>query len=131
MLVIAQDLPLEAFELATVHKASTYIKTQMDSHPEWSPLDFIGILTDIAKNERKFFSVTQTEDTFNPDLYKGKVILCTCHKAKGLEWDKVFLTSVNNYDFPSGADTDTFISEKWFISDRRIFRRRYWLNSPQ
>ena len=119
MLVIAQDLPLEAFELATVHKASAYIKTQMDSHPEWSPLDFIGILTDIAKNERKFFSVTQTEDTFNPDLYKGKVILCTCHKAKGLEWDKVFLTSVNNYDFPSGADTDAFISEKWFIADRR------------
>ena len=119
MLVISQDLPLEPFELATVHKASSFIKTQMDNHPEWTPLDLIEVLTDIAKNERNFFSITKNQDAFNPDLYKGKVVLCTCHKAKGLEWDKVFLTSVNNYDYPSGADKDSYISEKWFILDRR------------
>lgn len=119
MLVISQDLPLEPFELATIHKASSFVKTQTDNHPEWTPLDLIVVLTDIAKNERNFFSVTQNQDAFNPDLYKGKVVLCTCHKAKGLEWDKVFLTSVNTYDYPSGADKDSYISEKWFIQDRR------------
>ncbi len=119
MLVISQDLPLEPFELATIHKASSFVKTQMDNHPEWTPLDLIVVLTDIAKNERNFFSVTQNQDAFNPNLYKGKVVLCTCHKAKGLEWDKVFLTSVNTYDYPSGADKDSYISEKWFIQDRR------------
>jgi DNA helicase-2/ATP-dependent DNA helicase PcrA len=40
------------------------------------------------------------------------------HKAKGLEWDRVYLMSVNNYDFPSGALGDTYISEKWFIRDK-------------
>ena len=119
MLVISQDLPLEAFELATIHKASSFIKTQVDNHPEWTPPQLIDALTDIAKNERNFFSVSENQDTFNPESYRGKVVLCTCHKAKGLEWDKVFLTSVNNYDYPSGADKDSYISEKWYILDRR------------
>lgn len=39
------------------------------------------------------------------------------HKAKGLEWDRVYLMSVNNYDFPSNQPHmgDRFISEKWFL----------------
>ena len=119
MLVISHDLPLEPFELATVHKASSFIKIQMDNHPEWTPPELIAALSDIAKNERNFFSVNENQDAFNPELYKGKVVLCTCHKAKGLEWDKVFLTSVNNYDYPSGAEKDSYISEKYFILDRR------------
>ena len=119
MLVISQDLPMEPFELATVHKASSFIKTQMDNHPEWTPPELITALTEIAKNERSFFSVSENQDSFNPELYKGKVVLCTCHKAKGLEWDKVFLTSVNNYDYPSGAEKDSYISEKWYILDQR------------
>jgi DNA helicase-2/ATP-dependent DNA helicase PcrA len=39
------------------------------------------------------------------------------HKAKGLEWDRVYLLSNNNYDYPSGQAEDRFISEKWFIRD--------------
>jgi DNA helicase-2/ATP-dependent DNA helicase PcrA len=41
----------------------------------------------------------------------------TIHKAKGLEWDRVYLMSVNNYDFPSGQPNDRYISEKWFLRD--------------
>ena len=39
------------------------------------------------------------------------------HKAKGLEWDRVYLLSVNNYDFPSAQPVDRFVSEKWFLRD--------------
>jgi DNA helicase-2/ATP-dependent DNA helicase PcrA len=39
------------------------------------------------------------------------------HKAKGLEWDRVYVMSVNNYNFPSGQAHDTYIAEKWFIRD--------------
>ena len=39
------------------------------------------------------------------------------HKAKGLEWDRVYLTSVNNYTFPAGQPNDSYISEKWFLRD--------------
>jgi DNA helicase-2/ATP-dependent DNA helicase PcrA len=43
------------------------------------------------------------------------VVVTTMHKAKGLEWDRVYLMSVNNYDFPSLQAYDNFISEKWFV----------------
>jgi DNA helicase-2/ATP-dependent DNA helicase PcrA len=44
-------------------------------------------------------------------------VVTTVHKAKGLEWDRVYLMSVNNYDFPSNQLNDRYISEKWFIRD--------------
>ena len=31
--------------------------------------------------------------------------------------DRVYLISVNDYDFPAGMDGDSFVSEKWFIRD--------------
>jgi DNA helicase-2/ATP-dependent DNA helicase PcrA len=39
------------------------------------------------------------------------------HSAKGLEWDRVYLMSVNAYDFPSAEPQDQFISERWYIRD--------------
>ncbi len=39
------------------------------------------------------------------------------HKAKGLEWDRVYLLAVNQYNFPSLDPDDEFISEKWFLRD--------------
>jgi len=50
-------------------------------------------------------------------LHQGEVVVATIHKAKGLEWDRVYLLSVNTYDFPSAQPADTYISEKWFIRD--------------
>jgi DNA helicase-2/ATP-dependent DNA helicase PcrA len=39
------------------------------------------------------------------------------HKAKGLEWDRVYLMSANNYDFPSGSQFDRYISERFYFRD--------------
>ncbi|MFN2228774.1 MAG: 3'-5' exonuclease, partial [Anaerolineae bacterium] len=33
------------------------------------------------------------------------------------EWDRVYLMSVNNYNFPSALPHDQFIAEKWFVRD--------------
>ena len=41
-----------------------------------------------------------TTSGFDPERYRGKAVVTTMHKAKGLEWDRVYLMSVNNYDFP-------------------------------
>ena len=57
------------------------------------------------------------ESQFDPDAHRGKVTVTTLHKAKGLEWDRVYLVSVNNYDFPSADPADSFIGEKWYIRD--------------
>ena len=44
------------------------------------------------------------------------MLVSTFHKAKGLEWDRVYLLSVNNYDFPSALEFDQYKGEKWFVS---------------
>ncbi|HET8669466.1 MAG TPA: 3'-5' exonuclease, partial [Candidatus Saccharimonadales bacterium] len=67
------------------------------------------------KNERRFIGFSADDSGFNPDQHRGKVVVTTMHKAKGLEWDRVYLMSVNNYDFPSNQPNDRFIAEKWFL----------------
>ena len=69
----------------------------------------------VAKNERRFLGFSADDSGFDPSRHKGKVVVATMHKAKGLEWDRVYLMSVNNYDFPSGMANDQYISEKFFI----------------
>jgi DNA helicase-2/ATP-dependent DNA helicase PcrA len=117
ILTISQDLFLEPSELALAHKLSSLLRQLGDAHPDWRLPEFTEELANIAKNERKFLGFSQEDEAFNPDLYPGKVVVATMHKAKGLEWDCVFLTAVNNYNFPSGAEFDNFQSEKWFVKD--------------
>jgi DNA helicase-2/ATP-dependent DNA helicase PcrA len=77
-----------------------------------------GELMTIANNERRFIGFSEDDTGFDPEQHKGKVVVSTIHKAKGLEWDRVHLMSVNNYDFPSGQAHDQFISERWFVRDQ-------------
>ncbi len=69
----------------------------------------------IAKDERRLRSVESDKTGFDPEAHRGEVVVATMHGSKGLEWDRVYLVSVNDYDFPSGQPTDRFRSERWFI----------------
>jgi len=88
-----------------------------EAHPEWRLPELTGELAVIARNERRFLGFSEEDTGFNPDAYKGRVVVATMHKAKGLEWDRVYLMSVNNYDFPSGLSNDQYIAEKWYLRD--------------
>jgi DNA helicase-2/ATP-dependent DNA helicase PcrA len=119
VLVVAQDLVLENSEIAIIHKLSGFIKSLLENNPHWTDIDVLDELIGISKNNRGFATFSQKEDGFDPDNYKGKVIVATAHKSKGLEWDKVFLSSANNYDYPGGKSNESYTSEKWFITDQR------------
>ncbi len=117
VLTLAQDLLTDPGELAVAHKLAVLLGRAQDAHPDWRLIQLSDELVIIAKNERRFLGFSDSDSGFEPEKYRGKVIISTMHKAKGLEWDRVYLMSVNNYDFPSGIQGDPYISEKWFIRD--------------
>jgi len=88
-----------------------------DENPQWRLPELVPQINDIARNKRKFIGLSGDDLGFDPDAHKGEVVVATMHKAKGLEWDRVYLMSVNDYDFPSAAASDRYISEKWFLRD--------------
>jgi DNA helicase-2/ATP-dependent DNA helicase PcrA len=117
ILTLAQDLFSEPADLAIAHKIALVLSRSADMHPEWRLPDLAHELGLIARNERRFLGFTEEDVGFDPEAYKGKVVVATMHKAKGLEWDKVYLLSVNDYNFPSALPQDSFISEPWYIRD--------------
>ena len=117
VLTIGQDLFDRPVDVAITHKLAALIRTVSTNHPDWRLPELNAELVTIAKNERKFMGFSDSDTGFDPDAHRGKVVIITVHKAKGLEWDRVHLMSVNAYDFPSALPGDSFIAEKWFLRD--------------
>jgi DNA helicase-2/ATP-dependent DNA helicase PcrA len=115
---ITQDLISDPVELAVCHKLALILRRALDDHPTWRLPELTSELAVIARNERRFLGFSEDDLGFNPDEHPGVVVVSTLHKSKGLEWDRVYLISVNNYDFPSGVPGDQFLSEKWFLRDK-------------
>lgn len=115
ILTLAQELFSGPSELALAHKLALLLEFNARIHPLNQLSDFALELADIAGNRRKYFGFSDDDTGFNPEDHKGEVFVSTYHKAKGLEWDRVYLLSVNNYDFPSASEFDLYIGEKWFI----------------
>ncbi len=117
ILTLAQDLFSEAADLALAHKLALVLRQAANDHSEWRLPELTGELAVIAKNQRKFIGFSAEDGGFDPTHYAGKVVITTMHKAKGLEWDRVYLTAVNSYNFPSNQPNDSYIGEKWFVRD--------------
>jgi DNA helicase-2/ATP-dependent DNA helicase PcrA len=117
ILTLSQDLFTAPNDLALAHKLALVLRQAADDHPDWRIPELNGELTLIARNERRFLGFSEDDSGFDPSHHAGKVVVTTMHKAKGLEWDRVYMMSVNNYDFPSGQPNDRYISEKWFVRD--------------
>ena len=118
ILTVAGELFTDASDIATAYMVALHLARLGETHSQMRLPEFAAELYDIATNRRKFAGLGDDESQFNPDAHKGKVTVTTLHKAKGLEWDRVYLISVNNYDFPSADPHDSFIGERWFIRDK-------------
>ena len=118
ILTLAQDLFTEPADLAIAHKLAVLLRRVSETRQDWRLPELTQELAVIARNERRFLGFSDEDTGFNPERHRGKVVVTTMHKAKGLEWDRVYLMSVNTYNFPSGYDEDTYIAERWFVRDK-------------
>ena len=119
VLTLSQDLFTQPGDLALAHKLAVSLAQAAEQHPTWRLPELANELAVIARNERRFLGFGEDDSGFDPDRYRGQVVVATMHKAKGLEWDRVYLMSVNTYDFPSAQPYDQYIAEKWFLRPSR------------
>lgn len=115
ILTLAQEIFTKPADLALAHKLALALRQAANDHADWRLPELTSELGIIAKNERRFIGFSEDDTGFDPEKHRGKVVVTTMHKAKGLEWERVYLMSVNNYDFPSLQPYDTYIGEKWFV----------------
>jgi len=119
IITIGSEIFHNPSDLALSHKIAMVLKKSLDYYPEWQLPDFCEELDAITKNKYRMYGFSEEDMGFDPDIHKGKIVVSTMHKAKGLEWDRVYLMSINNYNFPSASEIDSYYSEKWFVRDQR------------
>ncbi|MBW4619167.1 MAG: ATP-dependent helicase [Cyanosarcina radialis HA8281-LM2] len=80
-------LKYDKTELATSDKLAERIIQQTSGNPSMSAI--LGALSEIVSSER--FEAVETEDLESRYVRSGQLTVITMHKAKGLDWDYVFI----------------------------------------
>jgi DNA helicase-2/ATP-dependent DNA helicase PcrA len=115
VLAIAQQLFSADAELAIAHSLAASLRRYMLTHPQAQLADAARELGAIAENRRRYPSNFLADAGFQPA--PGQVTVTTMHKAKGLEWDRVYLISVDEVEFPHSADGG-FRGQLWYLDGR-------------
>lgn len=113
LLTLGNDLFNTPADLALTHRLAVLLAKLGNENPTWRLPDLAGELENIAQNRRRILGFTEEGLGYQPK--PGQVTVATMHAAKGLEWDRVYLTAVNNFGFPSGSATDKYRSERWYV----------------
>lgn len=114
VLTVAIDLFREPFQLSVAYSVAGALRREIELSGSTSIGHAIAYLSDIVDNRRTVYGIG--DDAVDP-ITSGGVTVATMHKAKGLEWDRVYLMSVNNYEFPAGDPDDIYRGEHPLVRD--------------
>lgn len=115
ILMMGQEIFNQPFDLAVTHALALGLRRKAENEPKARLRQFAHELEDIAENRRNVYGLSEDIEDSSEGREKTRVTISTMHRAKGLEWDRVYLTSINNYDFPSAEPHDTFLGEREFV----------------
>lgn len=115
LLTLGNDLFVDPGDLALTHQLAVLLAKLARENPALRLADLVKELQNIAQNRRRLVSFTEESQGYSPR--PGVVTVATMHGAKGLEWDRVYLTSVNTFSFPSGLADEPYRSERWYLRE--------------
>jgi DNA helicase II / ATP-dependent DNA helicase PcrA len=93
---LALTLQYDQVELATADKLALRIGQQTDSNQSMSAI--LDVLGEVVRSEQ--FDAVEIDNTEARYLRSGQVTIITMHKAKGLDWDFVFIPFLHEQMIP-------------------------------
>ncbi|MBT3345114.1 MAG: ATP-dependent helicase [Gemmatimonadetes bacterium] len=119
-MALAHDL-LPEDDLATAHEIAMYLRRLSDENPAWRLPELVAELGDAAVGRSL---LSQEDGSFEPQ--PGRITLTTLHKAKGLEWDLVYVLGVDAVEFPASLEDD-FRGHQQHLGGDPAQMARVWL----
>lgn len=110
LMTVAQDLLVEEGDMARAHQLAVYVRTRADQNTAWQLPELVRELSEAVQGRPGAFA--DPEDVFAPR--PGRIFLTTMHKAKGMEWDLVYVMGVDGDWFPHDLDA-RFLGEYEFL----------------
>lgn len=115
LVVLGRKLFREPFEIMLCYRLGQIMLSIQAANPAWGVSEMIEEIRAIGNHQREYLADDDLRTGYIPR--SGVVTVTTIHMAKGLEWDRVYLTGVNNLSFPSFQPGDRYLGSKWFVRD--------------
>ena len=116
ILMLGQDLFRASEDLALAHRVALHLGDRRRQDPSFSLQDCQRELRDLAAGRSRQAGLLQDAALY--EAVPGRVTVSTYHSAKGLEWDRVYLVGVNDFEFPWDPDRDSFRGMHYYVRDR-------------